>query len=205
MDKYEGPEESFKSAISRARHLVGVFTHLSGIHTNALDVSDILRASVVLGISALDHLVHQLFLAEVRTRAEAGRSIKKLEIPFSILCHDDIERVEKIVEYVRGRNSYLTFVHPDKLGEVLNYFFEHPWNSISSHLGMPTTEVKQRLRRLYSWRNRIAHEADINPSYAGVALWPIAQDDVQDGLDDLEKLGMAIVHLFRTSSLPDDS
>lgn len=46
--------ETFRLNIQRVRHLGGVHRALLALTTTALDTSDILRAQIVLGVSALD-------------------------------------------------------------------------------------------------------------------------------------------------------
>src|SRR5216117_1517103 len=51
--------DQFDGNLKRARELVALGEHLKTLTTSAVDVSDILRASLVLGVSALDHFVHE--------------------------------------------------------------------------------------------------------------------------------------------------
>src|SRR5947207_2962761 len=50
----------FKTNLSRARDLRSLYIALSATTTGALDLSDMLRASVVIAVSALDHFVHEI-------------------------------------------------------------------------------------------------------------------------------------------------
>jgi len=50
----------FRTNISRVRNLGSIFGALNSQTTSVLDLSDILRAELVLAVSALDHFIHEL-------------------------------------------------------------------------------------------------------------------------------------------------
>lgn len=50
----------FHISISRVRDLIAVHNSVKAISTPALDLSDILRAALVLSVSALDYYVHEV-------------------------------------------------------------------------------------------------------------------------------------------------
>ena len=51
--------DQFCENLARARSLGGLAQSLSNLTTAAVDLSDILRASLVLAVSAFDHFVHE--------------------------------------------------------------------------------------------------------------------------------------------------
>ena len=52
--------QHFRSNIERVRALGGLYEALSRLTTPAVDSTDILRAQIVLAVSALDHYIHEL-------------------------------------------------------------------------------------------------------------------------------------------------
>lgn len=52
--------EQFRLSISRVRDLIAVHNSVKGQSTPALDISDILRAALVLSVSELDYYVHEV-------------------------------------------------------------------------------------------------------------------------------------------------
>lgn len=50
----------FRANLDRVRSIHATYLHFSGQVTPALDLSDLLRAELVLTVSALDHFVHEL-------------------------------------------------------------------------------------------------------------------------------------------------
>ena len=52
--------DAFRTSIARAGHLGGLHDAMLSLTTEAIDASDILRAQVVLGVSALDYYIHEI-------------------------------------------------------------------------------------------------------------------------------------------------
>lgn len=199
MTEFTSTEQKFGKAIERAKSLCALQQYLAENHSTVLDTSDILRAAVVQGVSALDFLLHEVNHIETMRRLKSKKPIKKIEIPLQLLNLDDDLRYAHIEEHVKKKNSYKTYVDPQKLGEMLSCFVEHPWQKISSYLDEDEKALKTRLSFIYRWRNRIAHEADVNPAYAGVSLFSIDRDDVEGALSDILSLGNTVVELLRSS------
>lgn len=89
---------------------------------------------------------------------------------------------------VRERHSFLSFQHPDKIADAIRLFSPvQPWQEVAAKLSMPPADVKTRLRLIVDRRNKIAHEADSDPSYPG-ARWPITEHDVAQAVDFIESL-----------------
>lgn len=196
MDKFSSSEEAFSRSLYRARALCGLHAYLSGNISKALDTSDILRAAVVLCVSAFDFLIHEIFRIEVSIRYQNQVSIDRLRIPFDVVVSSRPTE-ELIDEHIVEMNSYRSFVDPGKYAEAMSYFVSHPWSRVATKLGKSERSLKQRLRMIHQWRNRIVHEADIKPVLAGVELWPINHQDVLDAVRDIECLGEASIAMLR--------
>jgi hypothetical protein len=52
--------DQFRISISRVRDLIALHNSVKAQATGALDVSDMLRAALVLAVSALDYYVHEV-------------------------------------------------------------------------------------------------------------------------------------------------
>jgi hypothetical protein len=61
------------------------------------------------------------------------------------------------------------------------------WNEIANKTGKSANDLKKQLDLIVDRRNKIAHEADIDPSFPG-NRWPIDEDMVKDAIDFIEKL-----------------
>ena len=96
---------------------------------------------------------------------------------------------------IRDRHSIKAFQQPDKVADAIRLMFSDPlWPSLAVSLGQPAETLKNRLILIVQRRNKIAHEADLDPTYPGV-YWPIAPADVTDATDFIEQLCEAI-HLL---------
>lgn len=60
------PYDQFRANAQRVKDLSGLYTTLGTITTQALDLSDILRAEIVLIVSAFDYYVHDVVRYNIR-------------------------------------------------------------------------------------------------------------------------------------------
>ncbi len=199
MDRFSETQERFSECLRRARAICDLQDYMSKGYSGALDTSDMLRSSVVLCVSAFDFLIHELFRIETIERYRTARSVSRIQLPFDVAIVQDTTKEELIESHIRQTNSYKTFVDPGKYSEAMGCFVDDPWSRVSNKLGKDSRSLKKRIRSIYKWRNRIAHEADINPVYGGIELWPIERQDVLDALSDIEEVGNASVDVIRES------
>jgi hypothetical protein len=78
---------------------------------------------------------------------------------------------------IRDRHSFLTFQQPDKIADAIRLFTDVKlWQSVGTALGQDGSIIKSRLRLIVDRRNKIAHEADLDPSFPSTR-WPISEAD----------------------------
>ena len=74
---------------------------------------------------------------------------------------------------MRGKKENSSFISDKKL-----------WDEVGAQMGKPKSEdikqIKEQLSFIVERRNKIAHEADIDPSYNIGQRWPIDEDMVND-------------------------
>lgn len=187
---------SFKECIDRARHLGGLFTALSRLVTPVVDTSDLLRAQIVLAVSALDYFIHEITLHGMIETFEGARpatdTFLKYKVSGSVCLAPAGQAVTAFRNDVKERNSFLSFQQPDKIAEAIRMFHGQPlWRGVAVRLGGNEAQIKDQLRLIVERRNKIAHEADIDPSFPG-ARWPISLQDTLDSIDFIERIGQAI-------------
>jgi hypothetical protein len=96
---------------------------------------------------------------------------------------------------IRTRHSLLTFQQPDRIAEAVRLFSPiELWNEVGSSILENHRDIRDQLRIIVDRRNKIAHEADVDPSYPG-QRWPIERQDTEDALAFVEKIGEAIFAL----------
>jgi hypothetical protein len=194
----------FKINIDRARDLQALHATLLATTTGALDLTDILRAALVVAVSAFDHFVHEIARIGMletydnrRPRTDAfGRFSVTLEnvlsgaaTPGSLLWLE--------VE-IRRQHSWVSFQQADKVADAIRLVSSKKlWEEIGTILGIDARSAKNRLNLIVDRRNKIAHEADMDPSFPGTR-WPVDDVLVQDAIDTLEQIADAIYQVVTT-------
>lgn len=179
--------DAFHTSIARAGHLGGLHDALLSLTTRAIDASDILRAQVVLGVSAMDYYIHEvtvLGMVEVfNGRRPATAAFRKYRVSIdSVMFNDPNSGGGWFEAEVRERHSFLSFQQPDRIADAIRLFSETKlWLEVGLIMAMPEAAVKSRLKLIVDRRNKIAHEADLDPTYPGVR-WPISKSDVEGAL-----------------------
>ena len=190
--------DQFCENLARARSLAGLAQSLSSLTTPVIDLSDILRASLVLAVSALDHFVHEfvrLGMLEVhRGNRPTTEAYLSFRVPMSATREaiTDTGRDEWLDQAIRETHSWLSFQHPDKIADAIRLMSNvRLWEQIASELGMTSRTVRTQLGAIIDRRNKIAHEADMDPTNPGYR-WPINEVLIQDAIDFIDKVAQAI-------------
>jgi len=184
---------NFEVNIDRVHHLGGLYDAICRITTPAVDCSDILRSQIVLAVSALDYFFHEIVLegmVDIYTgKRKPTPAYKRYNVSLELLLSEssglDPVRFESVI---REKLSYMTFQQPDKISEAIKLFSDRPiWSLVSTHMALQKTIIKETLRLIVQRRNKIAHEADIDPSYPGLR-WPISVPIVRHTVEFIDKL-----------------
>jgi hypothetical protein len=193
----------FRKNIEEAKSLTPVYEYLESSLVTPLSFDDLLRAQIVYSVSAFDKLMHDLirigmveifmgnrpttpqYLAETITISTYSELISATFLPKELVFEQAIVRKLKTV-------SYQT---PDNVAKGLSYIWNDPqkWQKIASNMAMDTETVKTELKLIVDQRNRIVHEADINPLTN--QKYSITKSDSQSVTDFLQKAGEAIYML----------
>lgn len=190
--------DQFRTNISRVRNLGAIFETLDFQTTPVLDLSDLLRAELVLAVSALDHFIHELvrlgMLEAYRgNRPRTGRFLGfqvSLESALTGIANNTEE--QWIDSEIRTRNGYRSFQEPEKISEAMRLVSDIPlWMNVGQRMRSTPEEVKENLRMIVKRRNQIAHEADMIPT-SFEERWPIDRILVSDAVDMIEKIAEAI-------------
>ena len=174
--------DAFNVSIARVEHLAGLHQAIASLTTPAIDSSDLLRAQIVLAVSALDFYVHEVTLLGMIEVYAGTRSptpaFEKYRISVGAMMAGHLGGGTAWLEAeIRDRHSFLSFQHPDKIADAIRLFSPVKlWQAVAASLGTDEGTVKSRLRLIVDRRNKIAHEADLDPSYPG-ARWPISEAD----------------------------
>ena len=185
---------------SGVRNLGALHTILSNQTTLALDLSDLLRAELVMVVSALDLYVHEVvrlgMLESFRGqrpqtdafrdfRVTLGGTIQALTTPQSDVWLDD---------QVRDQLSRRTFQHPNDIASGISDISSVAlWESVAARLQSTRVAVRDRLRLVVDRRNKIVHEADSNPAYGQIGIpWPLDPVQTDDAVSFVASVAEAI-------------
>jgi len=234
----------FRISISRVRDLIALHNSVKAQATGALDVSDMLRAALVLAVSALDYYVHEvvtLGMLEIHRgqRSEPTPSANTTKSAFSrfkvslggarqerLAAIDIASWLETEIEQTHGyaflqqsytvaalipaisssvvnrlnnasgledeireRLGYESFQQADKIADAIRYISDKKlWDEVANKISKPAKDIKQQLNSIVDRRNKIAHEADIDPTFNIGNRWNIDEVLVGDAVDFIEQI-----------------
>jgi len=190
--------QQFQTNLLRARELGTLATAVTQITTTAIDVSDMWRAQIVLAVSALDYLIHELARIGMTESSKGTRpktdAFSKFQLPLEAVEHALNGQSHELWlgDTVREKHSWVSFQHPDKIADAIRLISPKKlWEEVGDELNLPAKDVKLRVEMIVDRRNKIAHEADMDPANPGFR-WPINQQMASDALDEIERVAEAV-------------
>lgn len=186
--------------VQRCRDLVDLARAMNAQTTAALDLSDILRAALLMSASALDHFVHEIVRLGMLEAYRGDRARTPAFLRFQISLQSVVEspsgsELEAWLEtQIRERHGYQSFQLPDRIADAIRLVSDvELWNELSERLGMQRRDLTDTLTLIVQRRNKIAHEADIMPDYAGQLVYsdlrsPIDEETVDHAVDFIEQV-----------------
>ena len=86
----------------------------------------------------------------------------------------------------------MSFQHPDKIAEAIRFISsKRLWEEVGIELGIPSQDAKLQLELIVDRRNKIAHEADMDPTTPGFR-WTMTESQSTGATDYIERIGEAI-------------
>ena len=202
--------DQFKANIQRVRNLGALNRALKATTTNALDLSDILRAELVLAVSALDYYVHETVRLCMQETYKGNRAMTPSFLRFNISMEralqgflgkgfeDDEnpkqnnENVDWLDSEIRLRHGWQSFQRADKIAEAIRLISnEQLWPRVAELLEKDSQDIKRTLDLIVDRRNQIAHESDMDPTSID-SRWPIDESMVDESIDFIEQITEAI-------------
>jgi hypothetical protein len=236
--------DQFHISIGRVRDLIALHNSVKAQATGALDVSDMLRAALVLAVSALDYYVHEvvtLGMVEIHRgqRSEPAPSANSTQSAFSrfqvslggarqdrltaidiaswleteiqqthgyaflqqsymvsalipAISDSIVSRLNNaswLEDEIRERLGYQSFQQADKIADAIRYVSDKKlWDEVATKMSKPAKDIKQQLNSIVDRRNKIAHEADIDPTFNIGSRWNIDEVLVGDAVDFINEL-----------------
>jgi hypothetical protein len=183
----------FDSGLGYARSIRGVYLAARSLILG-IDLSDLLRAQIVSAVSAFDYYIHELVrfgMLEINAGTRPPTpGYHRFTIPLRAVANSATNPLWLDSE-IREKHGYLAFQLPDKVADAIRNISEKTlWRELSTSLGIPDDKIKERLRLIVQRRNKIVHEADIDPTTG--LRWGILETDVDATIDFLERVAHAI-------------
>ncbi len=197
--------DQFRLNISRARNLGSLTITLDAQTTDALELSDLLRAELALTVSALDYFVHEIVrlgMLEVHNGSRQSTThFQRFQISMANVADAiaDPENNNWLEHEIITQHSRSAFQSYDNIADAARLFYgKSPWPEVSDRIGLETQEVKETLNLIVDRRNKIVHEADMMcPSYLGTR-YAIDHQTVEDSAIFIQRIVEAI---YETVSL----
>jgi len=194
--------EQFRENIGYVRSLGAIHAALKAQTTPVLDLSDILRAELVMAVSALDHYIHEVVKIGVLEIYDGSRKDTPAFLRFPVRMDNVHQALASptntywLESAIREHYSWQSFQQADKIADAIRLISEIKlWDEIANILGKSPQNVKQQLKLIVDRRNKIAHEADLDPTVPGIR-WPIDEVLVNDSVDFIEQLAETIHSLM---------
>ena len=194
----------FRLSIARVRDLIAVHNSLKAQTSNVLDISDMLRSALVLAVSALDYYIHEVVrigMLEIHRGerpeppAFSGFQISLGNARAGINAGQNID--SWLEDEIRQRHSYKSFQQPNAIADAVRLICDKKlWEEVSINMGSPAKDIKQQLSRIVDRRNKIAHEADIDPTLSLGNRWPIDELLVNEAVNFLEQVVESIHNIL---------
>ena len=188
----------FLQNMQRTQDLLALCINLNTTTGGVLDLGDLPRACIVLGISALDHFVHEItrvgrlqIYGNARPATDSFRrfAVSMNGVLSGIATPGDLTWLEA---EIRSQHGWVSFQNADKIADAARLVSsKRLWEEVAAILGTDARSAKNQLNLIVDRRNKIAHEADMDPSAPG-ARWPIDFPLVQEALQTLTRIAQAI-------------
>ena len=186
----------FRISMARVRDLIAVHNSLKAQASSVLDLSDMLRAALVLAVSALDYYIHEVVrigMLEIHRgeRPEPpGFSAFQISLGSARLGINAGQNIDSWLEdEIRQRHSYKSFQQPEAIADAIRLICDKKlWEEVSTNMSRRAKDIKQQLNLIVTRRNKIAHEADIDPTLSIGNRWPIDELLVNEAVDFIEQV-----------------
>lgn len=195
--------DQFEQNLTRTRSLVGLSESVSKLTTPVVDTTDLLRAAIVLSVSALDHFVHEftrIGMLEIHAQTRPSTpKYREFKVSLSSVQQalSNGEGGEWLDREIRRTHGWISFQLPDKIGDAIRHVSAVKlWEEVALKRSEDTRTIKTQLHAIVDRRNKIAHEADLDPTNPG-ECWPIDRTLVEEAIDFIDSVVHAIYEVAR--------
>lgn len=120
---------------------------------------------------------------------QESHNISSLIPVISNIIWNKLNNTSWLEDEIRETLSYKSFQEPEKIAEAIRYISNQQlWQEVANKMGRGDKEIKQQLKIIVDRRNKIAHEADIDPTLGLGNRWDIDESMVNDAVDFIEQV-----------------
>lgn len=141
----------FRISMARVRDLIAVHNSLKAQASSVLDLSDMLRAALVLAVSALDYYIHEVVrigMLEIHRgeRPEPpGFSAFQISLGSARLGINARQNIDSWLEdEIRQRHSYKSFQQPEAIADAIRLICDKKLREeVSTKMSRRAKDIKQ--------------------------------------------------------------
>jgi hypothetical protein len=201
--------EKFRQNIVSVRELDSIFELITKNYPLLVEqAQEILRAEVVLSVSALDCFIHDLIKQGMIETYQGNRAASNLfstyQIPLKYLqLIENSESQDAKLAYlensIKEYNSKDSYQSPKSIEYALQLInITSIWKNLAVLMGMRAEDIKGELSLIIDRRNKISHEADYNPLTG--SKYPIDRQNINDVIQFIEKICESIYTIAQTGA-----
>ena len=190
--------DQFRVNISRVKNLGAIYCALDVQTTAVLDMTDVLRAELVLAVSALDQYIHEVVKLGILSIHARARPHTPAFLKFGVTLESALAGMNNpndaswLKDTIKSNIGHKSFQKSDKIAEAIRLISDVKlWEEVGKQLNIQSSTAKDNIDIIVDRRNKIAHESDIDPTNPG-QLWPINSGLVDDSIMYIEQLVEAI-------------
>lgn len=198
------PYNNFKAHIDSVKDLLSVHALVADRFPALKQQADeILRAVIVLSVSALDNFIHDFVRQEiVESYLGMGNyNVNFKAISISIDCLKNIENAKSddekrklLHDEIKAMHATNAYQSPKSIEYALKLLnIEKIWSLLESQTGIKAKDIRDELSLIIDRRNKISHESDYD--YANFRRFPIDANLTNNVIQFIEKLVDGINHL----------
>jgi len=193
---------TFKLNIISVKQLDIVYQYLDVNNVKTLDLSELLRAQIVLAVSALDTLISDILQIGLVKAFEEKKSLStndfskyKIEIEILNQIISAVSMSDKSLilgEHIRNINSKSPYQDPKQVVSALRLIgLTDIWRKLAIEMSFNNPDdIKNELANIVWQRHKIAHEADID--YVTQQKRVRDRDTTKEAVEFIEKISEAI-------------
>ena len=197
------PIDLFEINIIPVKNLGGLYTSLSYQTSSILDLSDLLRAQLVMGVSVLDSFIHSLIeygMIEIYEKKRIPTNgYRKFIKTFKNISPELINSYDVLwfKEEIKKKHGHISFQGSYKISQHIKLISNKQlWLESEQILNISSENIKKKLDLIVDRRNKIVHDADMISTNLD-ERWPIDYDLVNDSICFIEKLCSCIFKIIK--------